>query len=110
MNLQKQREEIREGDIFDYINAKHDVLILPDQDVINALYSHRILNIPELKYNYEARFYRMYQLAGNSKDHMDEVVKDTVILHFCGIRKPWHKSYTGVFSSLYKHYEHLASR
>ena len=39
---------------------------------------------------------------------MDGIINHTMILHFCGKRKPWQKQYTGKFHSLYKHYEKLA--
>ena len=41
---------------------------------------------------------------------MDWVMGHTSILHFCGRRKPWQRSYQGRFSALYKHYQHLAER
>ncbi|MDL2207472.1 glycosyltransferase family 8 protein, partial [Desulfovibrio sp. OttesenSCG-928-M16] len=43
MNLKEQRGRIKEQDIFDYVRANEDSLILPDQDVLNALYSDAIL-------------------------------------------------------------------
>ena len=39
---------------------------------------------------------------------MDYVINNTIILHFCGKKKPWHKKYSGKFHSLYKHYEKIA--
>ena len=39
---------------------------------------------------------------------MDRVIKDTVIIHFCGKKKPWKKNYSGRFHALYKHYEKMA--
>ncbi|WP_058302370.1 glycosyltransferase family 8 protein [Gorillibacterium timonense] len=108
MNLRLQRETVREKDIFDYVQDNKKWLILPDQDVLNALYSTSIKNIEELRYNYDARFYRYYKLASGGKVDMDYVVRNTSIIHFCGKRKPWNKHYSGSFHSLYKHYEKLA--
>ncbi|MEO3946872.1 glycosyltransferase family 8 protein [Gorillibacterium sp. CAU 1737] len=108
MNLKLQRERICEQEIFDYVRENKKRLILPDQDVLNALYSTSILKIEELLYNYDARFYLYYKLASGGKVDMDYVIRHTAILHFCGKRKPWNKNYSGSFHALYKHYERLA--
>lgn len=110
MNLKRQREEIREEDIFNYIREKKDVLVLPDQDVLNALYSHRIHSLPDVICNYETRFHHMYGLSSKGEIDLDFVIKNTVVLHFCGKRKPWHPNYIGKFHALYRHYAHLADR
>lgn len=39
---------------------------------------------------------------------MDYIMENTVILHFCGKKKPWEDQYNGNFHSLYKDYEYLA--
>ncbi|WP_438434173.1 glycosyltransferase family 8 protein [Gorillibacterium sp. sgz500922] len=108
MNLRRQREAVREEEIFAYVKENKKRLILPDQDVLNALYSTSIRDLDEVRYNYDARFYRYYKLASGGKVDMDFVVRQTAILHFCGKRKPWLKNYSGPFHSLYKHYEKLA--
>jgi lipopolysaccharide biosynthesis glycosyltransferase len=41
---------------------------------------------------------------------MEYVMKHTAILHFCGKKKPWRPNYNGNFSSIYRHYQHLAQR
>jgi lipopolysaccharide biosynthesis glycosyltransferase len=83
-------------------------LILPDQDIINALYAKQIKNLDEKFYNYDARYFSYYKLTSNGYWHMEHVIRNTVILHFCGKKKPWKKDYSGKFHSLYKHYEKLA--
>ena len=35
---------------------------------------------------------------------LDWVIKNTVVLHFCGRDKPWDEDYIGRFAGLYKHY------
>ena len=37
-------------------------LIMPDQDILNALYSKKIKTLDEILYNYDARYYRYYKL------------------------------------------------
>jgi lipopolysaccharide biosynthesis glycosyltransferase len=108
MNLELQRKLIEEEAIYEFIKKNRARLIMPDQDVINALFSKKIKNLDETLYNYDARFYNYYRLKTNGKCDMDYVINHTVILHFCGKKKPWQKGYAGKFHSLYKHYEKLA--
>ncbi|RLL42699.1 glycosyltransferase family 8 protein [Oceanobacillus piezotolerans] len=108
MNLEEQRTRIKEDEIYKFVEENRKKLILPDQDVINGLYSKEIKDIDELIYNFDARFYQYYKLV--NKVDMDFIMKQTAIIHFCGKRKPWQGNYIGKFHSLYKHYEKLASR
>ncbi|MEQ6378113.1 glycosyltransferase family 8 protein [Bacillaceae bacterium S4-13-56] len=108
LNLEEQRKHISEKEIFRFVEENRKKLILPDQDVINSLYSKKIKEFDELIYNLDARFYNYHKMV--DKIDMDFVINRTAILHFCGKRKPWLKNYTGKFHSLYKHYEKLALR
>ncbi|NLM21512.1 MAG: glycosyltransferase family 8 protein [Peptococcaceae bacterium] len=108
MNLELQRQTIDEREIFDFIAQSKVKLLLPDQDVINALYAKQIKTLDEKLYNYDARHYLYYKLVTNGLYDMDYVIRNTVILHFCGKKKPWLKGYSGKFHSLYKHYEKQA--
>lgn len=110
MNLPLLRERVDEKEIFEFVERKKRRLILPDQDVLNALFGKNIKKIDEIKYNYDTRFYQYYKLVSNGLVDMNYVIRNTSILHFCGKKKPWHKSYSGKFCSLYKHYEVLAFR
>ncbi len=108
MNLKLQRSQINEQEIYHFVENYHAKLILPDQDILNALYSKKIKGIDEKLYNFDARFYGQYKLLSNGKCNLDFIMKNTVVLHFCGKRKPWKKRYFGKFHVLYKHYERLA--
>jgi len=110
MNLTLQRQKLNEEDVFAYINKHKSRLILPDQDVLNALYGKETERLNEFQYNYDARYYQYYKFLSDGEIDMDYVMRHTVILHFCGKRKPWHSNYIGKFHSLYKHYETLALR
>jgi lipopolysaccharide biosynthesis glycosyltransferase len=110
MNLEKQRREVVESEIYAFVQKNKNRLILPDQDVLNVVYCKRIQTVEEVQYNYDARYFNYYKLFSNGEYTMDYVMKHTAILHFCGKKKPWHKGYTGKFHALYKHYEALASR
>lgn len=108
MNLNEIRKCIDENEIFDFVEENKSKLIMPDQDILNALYSKNIKSIDEKLYNYDVRFYRYYKLMTRGLWDMDHVIRNTVILHFCGKKKPWNKDYRGLFHSLYKHYEKIA--
>ena len=45
MDLSAMRREVRPGDIFDYAREHADILLLPDQDVLNGLYGGQILGV-----------------------------------------------------------------
>ncbi len=107
-NLELQREVIDEKEIFDFVEKNKSTLILPDQDVLNALYSKSIKPVDELLYNYDPRYYNYYKILSNGKHDMDYIIYNTCIIHFCGKQKPWKKHYSGKFHSLYKHYERIA--
>lgn len=106
INLELQRELVDENLIFEFVEKNKAKLIMPDQDVLNALYSKKIKSLDEKLYNYDSRYYGIYKLK--SKWDMDMVINKTVFLHFCGKKKPWKKDYSGRFHALYKHYEKLA--
>jgi len=108
MNLESLRQNVDAQDIFKFVEENRPKLIMPDQDILNALFAKQIKTIDGKKYNYDARYYHYYKLARNGLYDMDHIIYNTVIIHFCGKKKPWHKKYTGKFHSLYKHYEKLA--
>jgi lipopolysaccharide biosynthesis glycosyltransferase len=110
MNLALQREKINEEDIYAFVTKHKNRLVLPDQDILNALYSKEIKKIDEFKYNYDTRYYQYNKILSNGTVGMEYIMRNTSILHFCGKKKPWHNNYNGSFYSLYKHYETLASR
>lgn len=107
MNLDKCREIIDKQQVFDYAEKHSKELILPDQDVMNALYGNLILPIEDAKWNYDARKYDSYMVRSNGKYTMEWVMSNTSILHFCGRDKPWKKSFRKRFKALYRHYMQL---
>lgn len=110
MNLPLQREKISENEIYEFVARYKSRLMLPDQDILNALYCKEIKKIDEIKYNYDARYYQYNKIVSNGEIDMDYIMRHTSILHFCGKKKPWQENYSGKFHSLYKHYETLALR
>jgi len=110
MNLRAQRNEIREEDIFRYVSEHKLELILPDQDILNGLYGSRIMPLDDSLYNYDAHRYETYRMISSGEKDVDWVMRNTVILHFCGKNKPWIKPNRSRFGILHKHYAALADR
>lgn len=110
INLKLAREQIFPEDIFRYVEENSMELLLPDQDVLNALYGSKILSIEDSKWNYDARNYSNYLLRSGGKENLAWVMENTVVLHFCGRDKPWKKNYRRRFGALYRHYMSLTER
>lgn len=108
MNLDEIRQRVEPTDIFNYI--RDHILLLPDQDVLNALYGKYIRSVPDELYNFDARNLRIYETISMGKCTLDWVMKNTVILHFCGRQKPWLVTTNhGKFTALYKNYYQMMS-
>ena len=110
MDLERARKEIHAEELFSYVKEHAKELLLPDQDVLNAMYGRRILEIDDSIWNYDARNYNNYLLRSAGVCDMDWVMENTAVLHFCGRAKPWQKGYIHRFGILYKHYMALTAR
>ena len=110
MDLARARTAIRSEQLFAYTADHARELVLPDQDLLNALYGDEVLPIPEELWNYDARNYNNYLLRSGGEQDTDWVMAHTAILHFCGKAKPWKPRYPYRFGILYQHYAQLARR
>ena len=110
MDLEAGRREVEPRALFDYVKQHRKELLLPDQDILNALYSRRILPLEDAIWNYDARNYTAYLLRSGGEWDMQWVMEHTAILHFCGKGKPWKPKYMRRFGILYQHYARLARR
>lgn len=110
MDLNRCRAEIQTEELFRFVREHAGELVLPDQDVLNALYGNRILLLEDVLFNYDARDYSSYLLQSSGLYNVKWVMEHTVILHFCGRAKPWKAGYMYRFGLLYQHYEQLAGR
>lgn len=109
MNLDLVRQKVKAQDIFNYI--KTHMLLLPDQDVLNALYGKEIKEIPDQIYNFDTRKDRIYEAISSGKWTIDWVIKNTAILHYCGREKPWYPTTNkGRLTPLYKNYFRLTHK
>ena len=82
MNLEQCRQKIKPQDIMNYISRKGNTLLLPDQDVLNALYGTKTHLIPDEIYNYDARYNIIYFTRSLGEWDLDWVIENTVFLHF----------------------------
>lgn len=110
MDLEAGRREIDPQKLFRNVEQHRMELILPDQDILNALYSEQILPLDDALWNYDARNYSNYLLRSGGVCDLQWVMEHTSILHFCGKQKPWKRNYLYRFGILYRHYMQLACR
>ena len=110
MDLSLCRKEIRTSELFAFVSEHWRELLLPDQDLLNAMYGERILPLADSLWNYDARNYNNYILRSSGEHNVKWVMHNTAILHFCGKAKPWKPNYIYRFGMLYQHYEVLAER
>lgn len=110
IDLARCRAEVNPEEIFSYVSEHAEELLLPDQDILNALYSSRILELDDALWNYDARNFKNYLMRSNGAADMEWVIENTAVLHFCGRAKPWKPHYRHRFGMLYLHYEQLTRR
>lgn len=100
MNLPLLRREQDEQEVFSYIRDHRSQLLLPDQDIITALYSDRILPLNPYRYNMTERMFLLHYKSTAWLD-LDWVRNNSAIIHYCGRNKPWKEHYFGVFDTFY---------
>mgnify|MGYP001852158354 FL=1 len=110
MDLAACRREISTGELFDFVREHRRELVMPDQDLLNAMYGDSVLPVDDAVWNYDARNYNNYMLRSSGEQNSRWVMQNTSILHFCGKAKPWKPNYIYRFGVLYQHYERLAER
>ena len=90
MNLDLLRKHFDKKRIFDFLKENGRRLILPDQDIVMALYGDRILVLDKLIYNLSPRIFHLTcHVHSSGRMSVDFVRKNTAIIHFCGRKKPW---------------------
>ena len=106
MNLPLLRENLNFEDICEFSEKKKQMLILPDQDILTALYGEHVKLIDNLRYNLSDRTLLAYN-ADPQKGNVDEVWvrKNTSIIHYFGRNKPWKKKYVGILDVFYEELE-----
>lgn len=109
MNIAALRQNQDENEVFEYIKKHQLTLMLPDQDVLNAVYSNEIVTVDYLRYNLSERCFGLYNMAHPTNPlTLKWVEQNTAIIHYCGRNKPWKKNYFGEFDCFYKAFEQAA--
>lgn len=102
MNLEILRNIPMEEEIIQFVKENSKKLMLPDQDILSALYGNKVKLVDEMKYNLGERAWNIYNL-NNPKQPLDLnwIKKNTVIIHYYGRNKPWNKNYVGKLNIFY---------
>ncbi len=95
MNLDLLRREQNEQDVCSFIDQHMNKLVLPDQDILNALYADRTIMLDPIRYNFDVRYYPMLHALSFGKISVETIPESTCIIHYCGKNKPWHEDYRG---------------
>lgn len=105
MNLKLLRGEPTQK-IIDYINEHKNALLLPDQDVLNALYAGRIIELDPMIYNLGEKYlyFKNMKLPREERYDLEWVRRNTAIVHYYGRNKPWKEAYLGVLGVFYHHF------
>ena len=107
MNLERLRREQELQPVLDYVEEHRSALLLPDQDIISALYGDRIHLLDPMRYNMTERLLTFSRLTPGSQIDLDWVCSHTAIVHYCGRNKPWKPGYTGQLGEFYEAYDGL---
>jgi len=106
MNLPLLREKVKLEDIRGFAEKRKNLLILPDQDILTALYGEHVKLLDNLVYNLSDRTIARHN-AHPQKEKIDIewVRKNSVIIHYFGRNKPWKKGYIGILDVFYHEIE-----
>ena len=90
--------------MLDYVREHRRTLLLPDQDVISALYGDRILRLNPYRYNMTERLFTAAGLSPRGPLDLAWVRENSRIIHYCGRNKPWKAHYLGKLDCFYWEY------
>lgn len=100
MNIARLRVEQDVDAIAQYVERFKDLLLLPDQDVLSALYPDKIIKIEAIQYNMTERMWikeKVNQLGGK----LEWIDENCHIIHYIGKNKPWLPNYFGDLDRYY---------
>jgi lipopolysaccharide biosynthesis glycosyltransferase len=76
--------------------------MLPDQDIITALYGTKIKLADTMRFNLSDRILGFYNAdIKNKRRNINWVRQNTAIIHYCGKNKPWKNNYSGKLGVFY---------
>ncbi len=103
LNLALLRDTLRLADIREYAAAYKRRLILPDQDILTALFGDNVRMLDSRIYNMTDRLYlRCSAAPSEQRLDLDWVRRNTVVVHYLGKPKPWQKNYIGPLGVFYR--------
>lgn len=85
-NIEKLKNHCRFNDYMALAETLHFQMAAPDQDLLNYMHHHQVKYLDEYQYNLFSKF------AYNHGIRYHEVVLETTIIHFAGM-KPWEGQY-----------------
>lgn len=101
-DLAALRGNLRMEDIRDFAGRRMQTLILPDQDILMAVYGDKVKLADTMRYNLSDRILAQYNAdPRNEKLDLDWVRAHAVVIHYCGNNKPWKANYNGVLDVFY---------
>lgn len=105
MNLPLLRRYLDLSEIRRYALDHQHTLILPDQDILTALYGGNVKILDSLRYNLSDRTLFAYNAERNhEKLDLAWVRENSVIIHYFGKNKPWDNHYLGILDTFYWEY------
>lgn len=105
INIEALRKQDVAKEIADYVMSHSAILLLPDQDVIFALYGNKVKVIDTLKYNLGEKVIKEYNFKHKKKLTIEWIRKNSVVIHYYGKNKPWNDTYEGILNIFYDEYK-----
>jgi lipopolysaccharide biosynthesis glycosyltransferase len=102
LNLGELRNNVSLDSMQRFAHRKRLSLMLPDQDIITALYGTKIKLADTMRFNLSDRILGFYNAdIKNKRRNINWVRQNTAIIHYCGKNKPWKNNYTGKLGVFY---------
>ena len=100
LNLPKLRQQQTTEDVLAFVSDKKNRLLLPDQDIISALYGQSIIPLDPIQYNMTEKLFTFHRFNGDGMT-LDDVRQRSAVIHYCGRNKPWKPGYAGELDVFY---------
>lgn len=105
INIEALRKDDIGKEISSYVMSRSSILLLPDQDVIFALYGDKVKTINTLKYNLGEKLIKEYNFKHKRKIDIKWIRKNSIVIHYYGKNKPWNDKYDGILNIFYDEYK-----
>lgn len=103
MNLEPLRENVSIDALRRFVRLYKHTFILPDQDILFALYGTHIKLEDALIYNLNDRLLFFYNAdMTHTPVDLNWIRAHSVIIHYIGRNKPWKKTYVGLLGCFYR--------